>query len=89
MLIKEDLRKKIEQLSKEMDKQLEARHYGEYSRLADIYVKLVREYELMNKPKFNGWTYLTNNYTTTDAVSKNPLKYSEIHCNEPRAELSE
>lgn len=78
MSIKEDLRKKIDAISKRMDSMLESNDFRTYNQLADTYLKLVREYEELNKPKkyFEGCKPFP--YFTTDAVSKNPLEWNEI-----------
>jgi hypothetical protein len=82
MDIKEDLKKKIEALSKKMDDALNSGNCSIYSRLADTYLKLVRVYESISKTnKYAYWTnptpYLEPDYGTV----KNPLKWSEITCN--------
>ncbi|MGG1659556.1 hypothetical protein [Brevibacillus sp. NRS-1366] len=88
MNIKEDLKKKIDALSEKMDEQLNKGNFHDYSKLADTYLRLVREYESIDKPNKYGYAYLTNptTYFTTNAVSTNavvtnPLEYSKIHCN--------
>lgn len=78
MSIKEDLRKKIDAISKRMDSMLECNDFRAYNQLAYTYLKLVREYEELNKPQKYFEGYKPFPYFTTDAVSKNPLKWNEI-----------
>lgn len=82
MNIKEDLKKKIDALSKKMDYVLNLGDWGTYSQLADTYLKLVREYESISKPnKYPYWTNPTPYFTPDYGTPKNPLKWNEITCN--------
>jgi hypothetical protein len=80
MSILEDLKKKIDVLSQKMDEQLNSGNFQDYQRLADTYLKLVREYESLNKP--NKHPYWTNPipFTYPWETPKNPLKWNEITC---------
>lgn len=78
-MIKLDLEKKIKELSLKMDDQLRSGNYQDYNRLADTYIKLIREYEALISPKKFIYDYVKPMpYFTTDVVSKNPLKHNEI-----------